>query len=118
MGIGAGAFSRRGNEICLSHWQYTTDWATGVKAPPGWFHLAYVHDGKNDIIYLNGTEVARKQVTFTLPPSTKVNVGWWDDLGGIPYYFGGWLHELKLWDKALSAKDIARLFSQDKAKFR
>ena len=92
--------------------------ATGVKAPTGWFHLAYVHNGTHDLVYLNGVEVARKQVMFTLPDSPQVDIGWWDDLGGQPYFFGGWLHELKLWDKALPASGIAKLFRAERVKFK
>ncbi len=74
-----------------------------------WWYVTMVHDGTNDIIYINGEQVNSK------PVATKLNTT--DNpfgMGSNPVeggqYFQGALDEVKIYNKALTAAEIAHLF--------
>ncbi|HMO38521.1 MAG TPA: fibronectin type III domain-containing protein [Saprospiraceae bacterium] len=74
-----------------------------------WWYVTMVHDGVNDIIYIDGQEVNRKPAPGTLN-STNRPLG----MGNNPIeggqYFIGALDELKIYNKALTAAEIANLY--------
>ncbi|HNL40025.1 MAG TPA: LamG domain-containing protein, partial [Saprospiraceae bacterium] len=84
--------------------------ANALTAGP-WIHLAFVHDGTKDIIYKNGVQVAEKNVSGTLN-GTAYPLG----IGFNPIdnanFFNGDLDEILIFNSALTAGDIATLFSQ------
>ncbi len=75
-----------------------------------WWYVTMVHDGANDIIYVDGIEANRKPVVGTLN-STNRPLG----MGNNPIeggqYFIGALDEVKIYNKALTAAEIANLYS-------
>ncbi len=79
-------------------------------APGEWKHIVCVHDGTNDIIYLDGVEVASKAVSGTLN-STDKNLGIGYDVLGNGNFFNGRLDEVQIYDMALSAGEIATLYT-------
>ncbi|GAB4487939.1 MAG: hypothetical protein OHK0019_03590 [Saprospiraceae bacterium] len=75
-----------------------------------WWYVTMVHDGVSDIIYINGEQVNIKPVPTKLN-STGRPLG----IGGNPIeggqYFNGALDELKIYNKALTAAEIAQLYA-------
>lgn len=82
-----------GNELTLGFWWYVT----------------MVHDGTDDIIYLDGQEVNRKPVNTKLN-STALPFG----IGNNPIeggqYFNGAMDEIKIYNKSLTAEEIQSLY--------
>ena len=98
LGIGeANGLGGAGMRIWVSHWGGLYDWNTGVDLHPGWNHIAYVHDGSQDIVYLDGELVANQLVSFTIGSNPTANIGFWDDFHGTPYYFNGIIDEVRVW---------------------
>ncbi len=86
--------SRDGNELVIGFW----------------WHVTMVHDGARNIIYVNGEE------TNSVPVATKLNstsrpLG----IGNNPVdggqYFQGALDDVKIYNKSLTAVEIAKLYS-------
>ncbi len=75
-----------------------------------WWYVTMVHDGEKDLIYVNGELANSKPVTGLLN-STGRTLG----IGGNPVeggqYFNGALDELKIYNKALTADEIAQLYA-------
>jgi hypothetical protein len=75
-----------------------------------WTHVAMVHDGSKDIIYINGVKVNEKNVSGDLDPTQyPFGIGWNPIDGGG--YFDGVLDDVALYNYALSAGDIAALYT-------
>ena len=71
-----------------------------------WRHVAMVHDGTKDIIYMNGVQVADKDVTGALDPTTHpLGIGYNPIDGGN--FFDGVFDEVQIYNYALSAAEIA-----------
>ncbi len=87
------------------------DAGTGNELVPGqWRHLVFVHDGTNDIIYMNGVQVATKAVAGTMNNTTKpLGIGYNPiDIGN---YFDGSLDEVEIFNTALSPAEITALYT-------
>ena len=85
--------SKDGNELVIGFW---------------WF-VTMVHDGENDIIYLDGVEANN------LPaPGTLNSTGRPFGMGSNPIeggqYFQGALDEVKVYNKALTPEEVSRLY--------
>ncbi|MBK6621959.1 MAG: T9SS type A sorting domain-containing protein [Saprospirales bacterium] len=75
-----------------------------------WTHVVMVHDGAKDLIYMNGGQVAEKVVVGTLNETTKpLGIGYNPIDGGN--WFDGALDELEIYNYALSAVEVAGLFT-------
>lgn len=75
-----------------------------------WWYVTIVHDGTNDIIYVNGLEVKRKPAAGTLNSTARPLVFGNNPIEG-GQYFNGALDNVKLYNKALTAAEITRLFN-------
>lgn len=75
-----------------------------------WWYVTMVHDGTDDIIYIDGVEVNRKPVATELN-STALPLG----MGNNPIeggqFFEGSLDEVKIYNKALTGDEILQLYS-------
>jgi hypothetical protein len=75
-----------------------------------WTHVAMVHDGSKNIIYMNGVSVNQKNVTGDLDPTNyPFGMGWNPIDGGG--HFDGALDQVELYNVALGAADIAALYA-------
>jgi len=75
-----------------------------------WWFLTMVHDGVNDIIYLNGDKVAEFPAAGTLNTTGRpLGMGSNATTGG--QYFTGALDELKIYNLALTPEEVATLFA-------
>ena len=73
------------------------------------FHAVATIKGTVGTIYLNGTQAASGSV-FAIGNTTGVcEIGRYGDFGGA-YYFNGWLSDLGLWNRALTAPEAAELY--------
>ncbi|MCC7506066.1 MAG: laminin G domain-containing protein, partial [Saprospiraceae bacterium] len=87
------------------------DAGAGNELVPGqWKHLAFVHDGAKDRIYVNGVQVAEKNVSGTLNSTSKpLGIGY--DAVDEANYFNGAIDEVVIVDGALNAAQIAALYA-------
>jgi hypothetical protein len=74
-----------------------------------WWYVTMVHDGTDDIIYLDGEEVNRKPVLGTLN-STSRSLGFGNNPIEGGQFFEGSLDEIKIYNKALTADEIGKLY--------
>ncbi len=87
------------------------DSGDGNELQPGeWAHLAFVHDGTNDLIYLNGALVNSKEVAGELNSTTHpFGLGYNPIDGGS--YLDGELDDVQIYNYALSGQEIADLYA-------
>lgn len=74
-----------------------------------WWYVTMVHDGEDDIIYLDGVEVNRKPAEGTLNSTARPFHMGSSFTGGL--YFEGALDEVKVYNKALTADEVFKLWS-------
>ncbi|MDO9177657.1 MAG: lectin-like protein [Agitococcus sp.] len=73
-----------------------------------WYHVAYTYDGANIKIYIDGVlKVTQPSTGAITGNSYSLNIGRND--GIYPYYLGGQLKQLKIYDRALSQVEVASL---------
>ncbi len=74
-----------------------------------WWYVTMVHDGEDDIIYVDGVEVNRVPAPGTLN-STDRPLGMGNNPIDGGQYFNGALDEVKIYNKALTAEEVANLY--------
>ncbi len=74
-----------------------------------WFYVTMVHDGTDDIIYVDGVEANRKPVATELN-STDNPLGMGNNPIDGGQYFEGAMDEVKLYNKALTSAEIEQLY--------
>lgn len=104
-------WTTNGNNLQFDHFISDMDSKDGNELVLGfWWYVTMVHDGTDDIIYIDGTEVNRKPVATKLN-STALPFG----MGNNPIeggqFFHGALDEVKLYNKALTGDEIEQLYS-------
>jgi hypothetical protein len=71
-----------------------------------WHHLAYSWDGTTHLLYLDGAQVAMSTATVSAGAVQTARFGTWE----LPEeVFGGDIDEVRVYDRALSAPEIAAL---------
>ena len=75
-----------------------------------WWYVTMVHDGVKDLIYVNGQLVNSKPVATKLN-STARNLCFGSNPVEGGQYFQGALDNVKLYNKALTASEVAKLFN-------
>ena len=84
------------------------DITTDLPATGEWVHVAFTNDGSTGIIYVNGASVMEGEI----PGELNANEDPWriaQDCDRPNNVFAGAIDEVRLWDRALSASDIAIL---------
>lgn len=75
-----------------------------------WWHVTAVHDGTSDIIYVNGVEANKKPVDGLFNATARpLGIGS-NPVDGGQYFIGG-LDEIKIYNRALTADEIEKLFN-------
>jgi hypothetical protein len=73
-----------------------------------WHHIAGTYDGTNLRSYIDGTLANTAACTGSIKDSTTdLNLG--RAPGGTPYYFAGYMNHVRIYNRALSAAEVARL---------
>ena len=75
-----------------------------------WWYVTMVHDGENDIIYVNGLEANRKPALGELNTTARP-LGFGNNPIEGRQYFQGALDNVKIYNKALTADEVARLYA-------
>jgi hypothetical protein len=88
----------------------TNDWLASNSATlnsTSWYHLALTKSGSNYTFYLNGTSIGSVTSDVTFPnPTNPLTLGYAEPNIGFP---GGYLDEVVLYNRALSAAEVAGL---------
>ncbi len=74
-----------------------------------WWHVTMVHDGINNIIYINGIETKRVPAVGKLNSTARPLFFGNNGVDGGQYFFGA-LDNVKLYNKALTAAEVNKLF--------
>ena len=84
------------------------DITTDLPATGEWVQVAFTNDGETATIYINGEAAAEGEVPGTLSANDDPwRIG--QDCERENYVFAGIIDEVRLWNRALSAADIADL---------
>lgn len=75
-----------------------------------WWYITMVHDGTDDIIYLDGNEVNRKPASGILNITARA-LGMGSNPVDGGQYFEGALDELKIYNRALTTDEVKKLFT-------
>lgn len=103
-------WTTNGNNLQFDHFISDMDAKDGNELIPGfWWYVTMVHDGTDDIIYLDGVEVNRKPVATKLN-STALPFGMGNNPIDGGQFFQGALDEVKLYNKALTGEEIQKLY--------
>ena len=77
--------------------------------PEGWKHLAFTVDGAQYSIYVDGIEVKTGNTAIAWENSLgTVRIG--ESIFGNPYNYLGQIDDLALWNRALSAEEVAGIY--------
>jgi chitodextrinase len=106
---GKPVFTTHSGGACCSDLDSGTPLVVGT-----WTHVVMTHDGAKDIIYFNGVKVNEKNATGTLD-KTKHPLGIGYDPIDNGSHFDGSLDDILIYNRALSAAEIAALFASQSA---
>ena len=73
------------------------------------YHAVATIKGTVGTIYLNGVQAATGSVAAIANTTGVCEIGRYGDFGG-GYYFNGWLSDVGLWNRALTAPEAAELY--------
>ena len=77
-----------------------------------WHHLAATYDGAQKKIYVNGVLAASQNFTGTFTTNTQGTIiGAYGASGGNGYYFNGKIDEVRVWNIARTATEIAESYN-------
>ncbi|MEO6130482.1 MAG: LamG-like jellyroll fold domain-containing protein, partial [Saprospiraceae bacterium] len=104
-------WTTNGNNVQFDHFIHDMDSGDGNELIPGfWWYVTMVHDGTDDIIYIDGVEVNRQPVATKLN-STGLPLGMGNNPVEGGQYFHGALDEVKIYNKALTGDEILQLYT-------
>jgi len=104
-------WTTNGNNVQFDEFISDMDSKDGNELVPGfWWYVTMVHDGTDDIIYLDGVEVNRKPVPTDLN-STALPLGMGNNPIDGGQFFEGSLDEVKIYNKALTSTEILQLYN-------
>jgi hypothetical protein len=75
----------------------------------GWNHLGYTYDGAKHALYVNAGMVATSTSTHGTARAAVLSavLGAWDPVMDLEEHFGGLIDDVRVYDRALDAKEIA-----------
>ncbi len=104
-------WTTNGNNLQFDHLIHDMDSKDGNELLMGfWWYVTMVHDGTDDIIYIDGVEVNRQPVNTKLN-STALPLGMGNNPIDGGQFFIGALDEVKLYNKALTDSEILKLYT-------
>jgi hypothetical protein len=79
-----------------------------------WYHVAVTYDGTTATMYLNGTVEVSQAATMDLNTDSRMTIGRYQNPlnENLYYHFDGLIDEVGLWNRALSAEEVAWLASE------
>lgn len=104
-------WTTNGNNVQFPNFISDMDSGDGNEMVIGfWWYVTMVHDGVRNIIYVNGEEVNSRPVPTKLNSTSRPMCFGNNPIEG-GQYFQGALDNVKIYNKALTAAEIARLYS-------
>lgn len=89
-----------------------SDIVMDLPATEKWIHVAFTNDGKNGIIYIDGKEAEAGNVPGKLKPNDDpLRIA--QDCDRANNVFAGMIDEVRLWNRALTEKEINTYMDQD-----
>ncbi|MDD5688252.1 MAG: hypothetical protein PHE88_10520 [Elusimicrobia bacterium] len=79
-----------------------------------WHHMVYTYDGDTAKIYKDGLLAAQKSVSGALLATDNIYIG---AIQPTTFYFGGFIDEVGIWKRALSAEEIAVMYNSCAIKY-
>jgi len=79
-----------------------------------WFHVVWVLEEKSSKIYLNGEQTAEITATGSNVGYHQAETGRWDHRFGARDYFKGAMDDIRIYNRALSAKEVEALYNLEK----
>jgi hypothetical protein len=94
-------------------------YSSAGKSIKNWYHVVATYDGATRRIYINGVE--ENTQAFTKTPQTtdkNISIGRWlgQAVGGTNTFFGP-IAQPRIYNRALTATEVARNYNADKSKF-
>ena len=78
-----------------------------------WQHVALTYEsGKRACFYCNGAQIGNWQISKDLPPNDNSLVIGYDPYGGDEYFVGD-MDDVRLFNRALSEKEIRELYKAE-----
>ncbi|MCB9658405.1 MAG: LamG domain-containing protein [Sandaracinaceae bacterium] len=75
-----------------------------------WHHVAVTYDGTDAVLYLDGAEIARMTSNYNATHTRPLRIGMGTGSGGGTLYpFAGIIDEVALYDRALTAGEVAAI---------
>lgn len=81
--------------------------------PGVWQHVAWVYNGSNVTLYIDGVSKGSAAASGTLSDNNIPFTIGRSILGSINFYFGGRADEVSVWDKALTATDLQDMMANE-----
>ena len=111
------------NTSCGSGGEFGVGWNTGswqdicsgiVPVVGRWYHVVVTSDGLNVVLYVNGVQKGTKALGTPNQNSYDVAIGTNLETGGR--YWNGLIDDVRIYNRALSAADVARLYTAGAAR--
>ena len=109
--VGAGGGAGRFQFVSTGTGSWNDNYQTFTPANDTWYHIVYSVDRSGDAVwYYNGAnanafDISAKSINFSADGNFLIG----RNAGG--QYFGGFLTEISMWDKALTASEVLELYS-------
>jgi hypothetical protein len=88
----------------------------GKSAPGRWTHLVGTFDGRETRLYQDGQLVAQKAgAAIPTPWSGPLHVGQYSGGPAAPYQVNGWISGVKIYNRTVTAEDVATAFQNKPA---
>ncbi|MDR3793375.1 MAG: LamG domain-containing protein [Terracidiphilus sp.] len=80
-----------------------------------WKHGALVVSGTSWVAYMNGVQCSSGTLSTAYSPASGVSyIGSYPPWNGItPWYFGGWISDVRIYNRALSQAEIAAIYNAE-----
>ncbi|MBN8677953.1 MAG: hypothetical protein J0M29_06985 [Chitinophagales bacterium] len=99
------------NNLQFNHFISDMDSGDGNEMVKGfWWYVTMVHDGTNDVIYVNGQQTNIKPVNGKLNTTARPLCFGSNPIEGGQYFIGA-LDNVKIYNKALTAGEVLQLFN-------
>ena len=103
-----------GQDVALWHrlGEFSSAWSKTRVEAGKWYHIAAVWDGEEHHLYLNGVEEHSVKGIFKASRDEPLRIGAKGAANTKRAFFAGTIDELRIYDRALSADEIAALFHE------
>lgn len=110
IGVGSGNADVNGNQLIA--WLDNVAWLnSGVNIGVGWHHIVLLRDSTTWHFYLDGSVVGTTFTNTPIAPTGGAAIG--SDTSGYNRYFNGLLDNVRVFNRALTSREIHTLYAGD-----